>query len=391
MSLYEGEFSFTTTERVVYGRPSAEVVAKEAERRGAHRVFLIVSDHLRRQTQEITQIERALDTRHAGTHSGVPPHVPRSAALEAANQVRASEADLLIAVGGGSVIDLTKLVPLILANDVRTVEDFERIRMRVRPGGGFAFPTLTPPALRIINVGTTLSGADFSAMAGAMEEGTGEKHPYAHPLCAAVTIVLDPAITRHTPEWLWLSTGVRAIDHCAESLASLRSNAVSDSDAAAGLRLLLSGLREVRRDPNDLAARLKCQMGAWKSVAPANAGVPVGLSHAIGHVLGGTCNVPHGYTSCVMLPQVMAWNSSINSDRQALISTCFDEPNVAAAELLDQFIRELGLPRTLREVGVTKADLPVIAERTLDDLFGRTNPRPVQSVDDVLAVLYAAF
>ena len=123
---------------------------------------------------------------------------------------------------------------------------------------------------------------------------------------------------------------------------------------------------------------------------PLNAGVPWGLSHAIGHVLGGTCDVPHGYTSCVMLPYVMAWNSEVNRERQRLISACFDAPARSAAELLDEFIGGLGMPRTLRAVNITEHTFPVIAERTLDDIFGRTNPRPVKDVQDVMQVLRAA-
>jgi maleylacetate reductase len=154
--------------------------------------------------------------------------------------------------------------------------------------------------------------------------------------------------------------------------------------------MLLNGLRRVHLDPGDLAARLECQMGTWQSLAAANAGVGMGLSHAIGHALGGTCNVPHGYTSCVMLPYVMEWNASVNAERQALISACFNAPGQAAAKLLDDFIRSLGMPRTLRDVGVGEESLPLLAKHTLEDIFGRTNPRVVRSVDDIMPVLHAA-
>jgi alcohol dehydrogenase class IV len=207
----------------------------------------------------------------------------------------------------------------------------------------------------------------------------------------ASAVVLDPAITVHTPEWLWLSTGIRAVDHAAETLGSYRSNPICDGYAATGLRLLRHGLPRTHEDPADLEARLSCQLGAWQSILPATGGVvPFGLSHAVGHVLGGICGVPHGYTSCVMLPYVMAWNAEANPERQALVSDCFDAPGRPAGELLDAFIRGLGLPRTLPEVGVGESDFAEIARFTLMDPLTRLNPRPVETVEDVLPVLHAA-
>lgn len=101
-------------------------------------------------------------------------------------------------------------------------------------------------------------------------------------------------------------------------------------------------------------------------------------------------SVPHGYTSCVMLPYVMQWNVEANRQRQALISACFDEPGRSAAELLDALIRDLGLPRTLAAVGVGEGRLPTIARHVLDDPFGRSNPRPIRTASDVMPVLRAA-
>lgn len=388
--MLQGDYRYPGIDRIVFGRPASEAIAEEAARRDAGRVLVIASTQLHHATPAVAEIEAALGGRHAATFSGIPAHTPRSAVLAAAEQARACGADLFVAVGGGTAIDLTKVLALALENDVRTTADFDRIRMHARGDGGFDTPQVAPPRIRAIDVPTTLSGAEFTAIAGVTDEATREKHGYAHPCIAAAAVVLDPAITLHTPEWMWLSTGVRAVDHCAETLASFDSNPVHDGSAATGLRLLIDALPRVRADPADLDARLACQFGAWQAILALGTGLPMGLSHAIGHVLGGTCNVPHGYTSCVMLPGVMAWNEPVNAARQALISACFDAPGESAAALLDRFIRDLGLPRTLREVGVGSDDLRPVARHVLDDIHGRTNPRPVKSVDDVLPVLLAA-
>ena len=98
-------------------------------------------------------------------------------------------------------------------------------------------------------------------------EGEGAAAPSAASCRSAV--VLDPAITVHTPEWLWLSTGIRAVDHCVEGVCSNEANAYGDAQALQGLALLASGLPRVKADPKDLAARLDCQMGTWLSMGAA--------------------------------------------------------------------------------------------------------------------------
>src|SRR5260370_3370128 len=107
-----------------------------------------------------------------------------------------------------------------------------------------------------------------------------------------------------------------------------------------------------KANPGDLDARMDCQIGTWLSMAPLSAGVPMGASHGIGYVLGAVFDVPHGYTSCVMLPSVMRWNKQDNAERQALVSEAVGQPGKDAADVLDGFTPGLGLPRSLRDVRV---------------------------------------
>src|SRR5690606_29948920 len=134
------------------------------------------------------------------------------------------------------------------------------------------------------------------------------KHSYAHPLLVPRSIIFDPAATVHTPLWVWLSTGVRALDHCVEGLCSQFAHPVSDATYVQAIRMLAPSLAKVKQDPGDLDARLDSQLGVWLAMAGRQGGVEMGASHAIGHVLGGSFGVPHGYTSCVMLPHVLRYN-----------------------------------------------------------------------------------
>lgn len=388
--VHPGEMTFTVTERVTMGKPAAEAIVDQAERMGVRRVFLLVSATLREKTDEIRRIEAALGEQHALTWSGIAPHAPRSDVLRATEAARNARADLIVTIGGGSITDAGKIVALLLKHDVRTVEAFEPLRTYVDDAGNVINPVTVGPDVRVICVPTTLSGGEFNALSGATDEVTQHKQGYEHRLMAPVMVVLDPAMTVYTPEWLWLSTGVRSVDHAVETLASDKSNDFADGLADSALRLLVEGLSRVKADPTDVEARLKCQVGAWQSMISIIGGVPMGASHAIGHILGGTCNVPHGYTSCVMSPYVLAWNAEYDSSRQPRISACLGKPGEDASSALDAFIRSLGMPRTLREVGVGEDQFQRVAEYTLLDIWGRTNPRPVRSAEDILEILRRA-
>ena len=318
--LPSGRVVFGEMDEVVFGKPAAQAVAEQAQRLGATRVFLMVSNSLNRNTDEIEKVRRALGNRCAGVFDRMQPHTPRSSVIAATEAARAANADLIVTIGGGSITDGAKAVQMCLANDIRTADDIDRLRPVKAADGSIGPPDMKAPTVRQISVPTTLSGGEFSAIAGVTDERTKTKELLRHPRIMASAVILDPAVTVHTPEWLWLSTGIRAVDHCVEGVCSNEANAYADAQALKGLALLSGGLPRVKADPKDLAARLDCQMGTWLSMGPLASGVPMGASHGIGYVLGAVFDVPHGHTSCIMLPAVMRWNKTVNAERQALVS-----------------------------------------------------------------------
>src|SRR5207244_2113967 len=138
-----------------------------------------------------------------------------------------------------------------------------------------------------------------------------------------------------------------------------------DASALHGLALLARGLPKVKADPDDMEARLDCQIGAWLSMAPLVAGVPMGASHGIGYVLGAVFDIPHGHTSCIMLPSVMRWNKSANAERQARIAAAMGHPGEDAGDVLDAFIGGLGMPRSLGAVGIGPESFAKMAEAAM--------------------------
>ncbi|MDC1116262.1 iron-containing alcohol dehydrogenase [Luminiphilus sp.] len=380
----------TATERVHIGRRVADTLAEEVQTLGAKRVFLLVSTTLRNSTDEISEIEAALGNSVAYVFDGIRAHAPRSDVLAALEAARAADTDLIITVGGGSVTDAGKVIALGLKHGFQKHEDFEGYYVYVNEAGDTVVPQFDAPEIRVICCPTTLSGGEFNTMGGVTDDEDNKKQGYTHRMMAPIAIVLDPALTIHTPEWLWFSTGVRALDHALEALGSTHSNHFCDGIAGSAIRLLSSALPDVKADGADLDARLRCQVGAWQSMIPVIGGVPMGASHAIGHVLGGTADVPHGYCSCVMAPSVLAFNESVNGDKQRQISICMGQPDRAASEVVDEFITALGMPRSLTAVGITEEQLDLIAEYTMLDFWSRTNPREIEGPADVRGILEMA-
>jgi maleylacetate reductase len=388
--LHTGRIVFGEMEAVVFGKPAAEAVAEEARRLDAEHVFLMVSGTLNRQTDEVAKVCRALGNRFAGLFDRMQPHTPRRAVIEAAEAAREARADLIVTIGGGSVTDGAKAVQLCLANDIRTPEALDDYRPVKAPDGALGPPPCTPPSVRQITVPTTLSAGEFSAIAGVTDEGRRVKELFRHPQIIPRAVVLDPTVTVHTPEWLWLSTGIRAVDHCVEGICSGEANPFADAQALHGLALLCRGLPRVKADPADLEARLDCQIGSWLSMGPLAGGVPMGASHGIGYVLGAMFDVPHGHTSCIMLPAVMRWNKPANAERQALVAAAMGRAGEDAGDVLDAFIAGLGMPRSLGAVEIRPESFERIAEGAMDTPWVPRNPRPIASPAQVREILELA-
>ncbi len=283
------------------------------------------------------------------------------------------------------------MVAFCLANDIDDPAELDHYRAQVSADGRIARPEAKAPTVRTVAIPTTLSAGEYTASAGCTDTAHNVKESYGHKLMMPKSVVLDPRATVHTPEWLFLSTGIRAVDHAVEDICSPECQPISEGASYHALKLLGRGLSGVKADPLDLDARLEAQLGAWMSMVGSQTGVPKGASHGIGHVLGGTAHVPHGYTSCVMLPHVLRFNAAVNADRQALVSEALGQPHLPAADAVAALIAGLGLPARLRDVGVKPEQLDRIAELSMHDRWIHTNPRKIEGPPVVRQLLDAAW
>lgn len=377
-------------EKVVFSRPAAEVVAEEVAARDHTRVLVLTSRSVR-PTVLVSGIVDALGERCAGVYADLPVQASAAQVLAATEHARAVGADLIVAVGGGSVIDAAKVVVICLGEEITEPAGLDPFRGLAAVPDASRRPADEASWVRVLAVPTTLSAAEFTWWGGVMDPGRGVKGPVAHPLAIPRAIVLDPEATRTAPLHLITSTGLKAVDHAVERMCAPVLNPLTEAHSVHALRLLARALPAVVADEADLAARAECQVGmALGMIGPA-AGSRVGASHAIGHALGAHSAVPHGITSCVMLPAVLRWNRDACPERQELVSAAMGRPGIEAAKVVEDLVVSVGLPVRLRDIGIERAELPAIGEKTVGDMAIGGNPRPVRTVDDVLEILESAW
>jgi alcohol dehydrogenase class IV len=321
-----GTHTFLPTARVHFGSDALRKLEEEARPYG--RAFVITGRSLNEKTDLIRWVEALLGVRHAGTFAGMGQHTPGGTVEEAAMQAETAAADILVAVGGGSVIDGTKAV-----------------------GRQLGYPEQ-------VTIPTTLSGAEWAHRVGVTEESAGRKRGFVDPRTVPPVVILDPEATVYTPEVLWLSTGIRALDHAVEGYIYGGDHPITDVTGLEGARRLMEYLPLSRRTPEDLEVRLELQLAGWLAYfGPMN--TPMGLSHELGRRIGASYDVPHGITSCVILaPSLKVLKEQIQDERwNGLSGVLGGEP----PERITSLVGELGLPTSLREVGVPEEDLASIA------------------------------
>ncbi len=379
-----GAHRFPKQDGVFYGRPAADAVREIAERRGAKRLLVTTTRSLR--DGLAAQFEQDLGGVCVGVFADISAHSPREGVIDGAAAARAAGADLLVALGGGSVIDATKVIQLALWAGLDEVGQLGAYR--AGRGEGRVDVTKLDVGVRMLAVPTTLSAAEFTPFAGVSDAARSVKEGYGHPELAPVAVILDAAVTRSTPMDLWLSTGMKAVDHAVEQLCNPERAPYADALAAEGLRLLAQGLPASKAAPDDLVARQACQFGMWLSISGVGSGRGMGPSHAIGHTLGGSYGVPHGITSCVTLSAVLRWAAP--GAQQALVSELLGRPGVPAGQAVGDLVRRLGLPDTLAKVGVGRDAFQAIAEHTMHDRGVRNSPRPIAGPADIVEILELA-
>ncbi|WP_181410098.1 iron-containing alcohol dehydrogenase [Paenibacillus sp. tmac-D7] len=391
-------YRFIPVEKVFHGAGVIENLPAEIDRLGARKAALLTSNSLFA-SPVIKRLEQLLGSRLEVVLSGTVQHAPSQSIFEIASRLRDRGIDLLISLGGGTVIDSAKAIALVLGEGLDEPQQLQSYSVKFEYPDKIEIPQVKQKLIPHIAVPTTLSAAEFSNIIGITDEHRKVKELYIDDQLTPKVVYMDPELCTDTPDWLWSATGMRALDHAIETVYSKQTHPITTALALQSIRLLSEYLPKCKKDPADLQAKLQCQMAAWMSFFGVS-NVMMGLSHGIGHQIGAHANVAHGVTSCIMLPHVMRFSLPFTLEQQALISAAMggevsgrsvEEAAAMASQLVVKLVADLELPLRLRDVQVRKEQFQPIAEDAMRDLVVASSPRPVQGTGEIVALLEAAW
>ncbi len=367
-------WSFPT--KVVFGVGAVKTVGTEAKALGISRP-LIVTDEGVVKAGLSGPVEEAL--RSAGIEeaifSGVQGNPTEDDVDQGTRAYAEHRADGVIALGGGSPLDVGKLVAL------RAVcqEPFEKLDDA--KGGDRLIPSTVPP---IIAIPTTAGTGSEVGRAGVITvRATGNKTVIFSPYLLAKVAILDPELTRSMPPHVTAATGFDALTHCIEAYLALGDHPMADAIALSGIDLVAKNLEQAVREGSDLKARGALMKAAMMGAVAFQKGL--GACHSLAHPLSSEHGVHHGLANALCLPAVLRFNREVCPDRVRDVGVLLGGD---AASSVEAFRKEVGLPAGLRAVGVGEDDLPALADKAVADICHASNPRPCTRED--LLALYRA-
>jgi 4-hydroxybutyrate dehydrogenase len=295
----------------------------------------------------------------------VPPNPTESAVKAALAAYRTERCDGIVAVGGGSPIDLAKGVAL-LATHEGDLEQFALIY------GGLA--RITAAVAPVIAVPTTAGTGAEVGRAALLTLDDRRKVAVVSPYLIPKRAICDPELTLGLPKGLTAATGLDALSHCIETFSSPRDNAVADAIALDGAGRIWHHIGRAYDDGSDLAARGEMMMGALMGALAFQKGL--GAVHSLSHALGGLKEpaLHHGTLNAILMPIVVRFNMPSLGDRLLRLSAAMGLSQPLDVEL-DMLNRRLNIPLGLRELGVKEETFDWLIERALADHSHATNPR----------------
>jgi alcohol dehydrogenase class IV len=362
----------THLERLHYGPESVKKYLLECLPKDTSKAFIITGSSLATKTSLIKQVEELLGDKHAGTFSKIGQHAPIAQLDEATELVKKDNTiDTIISIGGGSPIDSAKAISY-------------RVNEQT---GNFLFHITIP---------TTLSAAECTSGAGYTDK-TGLKTGVTHPKLAAKVVLYDPKFALDTPPWLFLSTGMRAMDHAMETMYHGYSEMPTRLMALNAASELFKYLPKYKQNPKDEDTITRLQLAAFASLGFLGLNVKgsLGLSHTLGYAMGSPYGIPHGITSCLSLGHVVKLKAQSSSEDAAQIARMAPfigltksgddvKDATAVGDTVLKLVQDLGLKTTLTEKGVGEDQLHVIAKTAT----GKEEGELYEKVKELVGKLY---
>lgn len=341
MMHYQAEFVSTATGALVrFGANASVAVAEELDRLGVrHALFLSTPE----QSDTCQAFSDASGPLSVGVYANARMHTPVDVTERAVIHAQKVKADCLVAIGGGSTTGLGKAI---------------------------AYRTDLPQLV----VPTTYAGSECTPILGQTEHG--RKTTLRDPKVLPEVIIYDPALVASLAPAMTVTSALNAMAHAVEALYALDRNPVSTLLAIEGLNAFADALPAVIASPQDLDARGKTLYGAWLCGTVLGQ-VGMALHHKLCHTLGGTFDLPHAETHAIILAHAIAYNERAVPQLLAPIRNLFGSRSAAAG--IDQFARQIGAPRALRDIGMAESALDQAADLATQNPYW--NPHPVERAE----------
>ncbi|MDX2440870.1 MAG: iron-containing alcohol dehydrogenase, partial [Desulfobacterales bacterium] len=374
---------FQTTPRMIIGPGSLDRVVDEINRFNSKKI-MIVTDIGLVEAGITGKLEDKLNT--SGIKFSIFDKVESDPRIEIANQaakeIKAQGADLIIGIGGGSPIDIAKVSAILASNDI-DINSY------------FGIDLIPGPGLKTIIIPTTSgTGSEVTPIVILSDEREKLKKGIVSPYLFPDVAILDPELTTGLPPQITAATGMDAFIHAVESYTSNGANSMTDIFAIQAIKLISTNIRTAFASGNDIKARSNMLEGSLLAgMAFANAGVTA--VHAFAYPIGAEFHIPHGIANSIMLVPVMEFNMLGNQSKFAEVAQIIgedttglsqDDSAAAAINAMDSLMKDLKLPRRLSEFGITESDIPMLAKGVMKvTRLLANNPRTltVEDADDI--------
>ncbi len=385
---YTSELSFVyrSPTKIIFGENAVDDVAAEVDELGGAKA-LIVTDEGIEKAGLVERLEKALGNKCAGIFDQCTQDSGVHIVEKGYEFAKGKGVDVLVSIGGGSVIDTAKGMAILLKEGGK-LSDYDGFQMLVRP--------ITP---HIVIPTTTGTGSEVTYAAVIKDHAAKTKLLFCDTHLIPNVAILDPTVVAGLPPKLTASTGMDALCHCVEAIHSVQREPIADGLALHAIRLITTNLPRCVEKGDDLVARGQTQIAATiAGIAFGNA--QVGMVHALVHTVGGKYGVPHGIANGILLPHCIMYNLDECPDRYAMVAEAMGvrkagmsdmEAGEAAANAIWKLTKKMGLPQRLRDVGVPEDGLEECAEASLYDGSIVYNPKTVVDSQETLGVYKKAW
>ena len=374
--------------RILFGENAAGETAQEARRLGATRALIVTDPGVAgagvAARVQRTLVEAQIETEIFGEVAGNPTDAD---ALAASDAYRDARADIVIAVGGGSALDIGKLVRL-CASHPPPLAQYDDAK-----GGSGRIKNALPPMIALPTTAGTGSEVGRSAVATMRE--TGRKTIFFAPTLIPSVAILDPVLTQSMPPGVTAATGFDALTHNIEAFCTNMDHPMGDAIALEGIRLVGAHLARAVEHGQDLQARAGMLKAATFGAVAFQKGL--GACHSLAHPLSAEFGTHHGLANSLCLPAVLDFNRSVVTAKLAQVSRLLgvradDEETLAfeCSGAVRMLRKQIGLPDGLGAAGIPEDAIPRLAELAFEDVCHFENPRPCTR-EDLLSLYRASF